>query len=84
MNKGYGRFSARIVERGYTQIPGVYFTKNYSPVVSEVTLCIILLMWLINKCYYYTIDVKTEFLYAAIEGEIYTNITEVMTEVLGE
>ena len=52
---------ARIVVRGYTQIPGVGFTKNYSPVVTDVTLCIILLVWLINNWDSQNIDSKTEF-----------------------
>ena len=43
------QFRARLVVRGYTQILGVYFTNKYSPVVTNVTLCVILLMWLLNK-----------------------------------
>ena len=44
-----GRFRARLVGRGYTHIPGIDFTENYSLVVTDVTLRIISLMWLINK-----------------------------------
>ena len=44
-----GQFRASLVARGYTQIPGVDFAKNYSPVVNYVTLHVILIMWLINK-----------------------------------
>ena len=82
--KIYGRFRARIVARGYTQIPGVDFTENCSPVVTDVTLCAILLMWLINKRESKTIDVKKEFLYALLEEEIYMKIPGVMAEVLEE
>ena len=53
-----GRFRERLVARGYTQIPGVDFTENYSPVVTEVTLSIILLMRLINKWDSQTIEVE--------------------------
>ena len=53
-----GRFRERLVARGYTQIPGVDFTENYSTVVTEVTLSIILLMWLINKWDSQTIEVE--------------------------
>ena len=45
----YGQFRARLVARGYNQIVGEEFTKNYSPVVTEVTLCIIIIIWFINK-----------------------------------
>ena len=37
-NKIDGWFRSRLVARGYTQIPGLYFTNNYSSVVTEVTV----------------------------------------------
>ena len=52
-----GRFRARIVARGYTQIPGLDFTENYSPLVTDVTLSIIILTWMINKWDSQTIEV---------------------------
>ena len=52
---------ARIVARRYTQNPGVDFTKNYSPVVTEVTPRLILLVWLINKWDYHNIDTEKAF-----------------------
>ena len=59
-NKKIGvRFRGNLVARGYTQIPGVYFTYNYSPVVTDVILRIILLMQLINKWYSHTLDIET-------------------------
>ena len=39
-----GQFRERLVARGYTQILGVYFTENYSPVVTGIKLRTILLM----------------------------------------
>ena len=71
-----GQFRACLVGRGYTQIPGVYFTKNYSQVVTCVTLRVILLMWFTSKWYSWTIDVETSFLYAVLEEEIDINIPE--------
>ena len=41
-------------------------------------------MWLINKWDSQIIDIETVFLYAKSEKEIYTNIPEVITEVLEE
>ena len=66
-NKLYGRFRTRFVELGYTQIPGGDFTKNYPPLATCITICIILLMQLINKWDYHTIDFHTEFLYAVLK-----------------
>ena len=62
------RFRARLVAWGYTQILGVDFTENYSPVVTGITLRVILLMWLIIKCDSQTIDVEMSFLYAVLEA----------------
>ena len=42
--KRYGRFRVSLVARGYTQIKGVDFTKNNSPVVTDITLRVIILM----------------------------------------
>ena len=66
------------VEKWYTQIKGVNFTKNYSPVVPDATLHIILLMWLIAKWDSQNIDAVTECLYAVLEEEIYMNKPEGM------
>ena len=45
--KRYGQFSSSILEQVYTIITRLEFTKNYSSVVSEITLCTILLIYLI-------------------------------------
>ena len=57
-----GILRARLVTRGYTQIPGVDFKEKYSPVVMDVTLRAIIFMWLINKWDSHTVDVETMFL----------------------
>ena len=69
---------------GTPKSTGVDSTKNYSPVVTDVTLRVILFMWLINKWDSETIDVETAFLYELIEEEIYMKIPEGMIEVLEE
>jgi hypothetical protein len=35
--KHSGAFRGRLVACGYSQIPGVDYTKNYTPVISDVT-----------------------------------------------
>ena len=62
-----GLFRARQVAWRYTQIPGVEFTNKYSPMVPDVTLHVILLMWLINKWDSQAIDSETEVLYAVLQ-----------------
>ena len=65
--KIYGQFRSRLVARRYTQISGVYFSENYSPVVTDVTLRVILLMWLIRKWDSRAINIETAFLYPVLE-----------------
>ena len=40
--KRNGVYRARLVALGYSQIPGVDFTDNFSPVVNDTTLRIVL------------------------------------------
>ena len=56
--KGYVRLRARLVAQGCIQISVLDFTENSSPVVTDVTLSVIIRMWLINKWYSHTIDVE--------------------------
>ena len=52
--------------------------------VTDITLHVILIIWLINMWDSQTIDVETAFLYAVLEEEIYMKILEGMVEVLEE
>ena len=64
--KRYGQFRAHIVPWGYTQIPGAKFTETYSPVFTDITIRVIILMWLINKWDSQTIDWQNSILYALL------------------
>ena len=75
-----GQLRASLVAWGYTKILGVDFTKNYSPVVPNVTLRVILLMWLVKNWDSETIDVETASLYTLLEEEIYMKIPEEIEE----
>ena len=57
-----GRYRARLVGLGYTQIPGVDYTDHFAPVVSDVTLRIVLVLWLIHDLEEDQLDVETAFL----------------------
>ena len=65
---------------GCIQIPGVEFTKIYSPVVTGITLRVILNICLINMRGSQNIDAVTEFLYSVLEKEIYTKIPKGMAD----
>ena len=49
---------------------------------ADVTLRVILLMWITNNWYSKTIDVETTFLYTVLEEEIYTKIPGGIVKVL--
>jgi len=61
--KRNGMFRARLVACGYSQIPGIDFTDNYSPVINNITLHLLLLVWLHFKLTAKIINMETAFLY---------------------
>ena len=56
---------------GYSQIPGLDFADNFAPVINDVTLCIILILSIINKWVKEIINVETAFLHGKLEEEIF-------------
>ena len=52
--------------------------------ITDFTLRVILLVWLINEWDYENIDTEIEFLYALLKKEIYMKTSEEMSEVLEE
>ena len=73
-----GRFRSRLVACGYSQIPGVDFTENYSPVIHDVTYRLLLLIQLAFGLKSRIIDVETAFLHGDLEEEIYMDCPEGM------
>ena len=47
--KRNGVYQARLVAKGFSQIPGVEFTNNYSPVVNDVTFRVVVARMLIEN-----------------------------------
>jgi len=78
--KRNGVFRARLVACGYSQIPGVDFTENYSPVVNDVTFRLLLLIWIYFKLTAKIVDVETAFLYGKLTEEIYMECPPGMKE----
>ena len=69
--KRSGIFRVRLVACGYSQIAGFDSTENYSPVVNDVTFCLILLTMMYFGLTAKIVDVETAFLYGEIEEEIF-------------
>ena len=56
---------------GCSQIPGVGFSENYSPVVHDITVRILFVIMIILKLAGKISDVKTAFLWGNPEEEVY-------------
>jgi hypothetical protein len=69
--KNNGVYRARLVAKGFSQIPGVDFTENYAPVLTDETLRLLVLYWNIKNFDSEQLDVETAFLYGELEEEIY-------------
>ena len=65
---------------GYSQIPGVNFSENYSPVVHDVTFQILILILIVFGLKAKIVDVETAFLYGSLEEEIFMECPPGMTD----
>jgi hypothetical protein len=80
---------ARLVVKGYEQIPGVDFTETFSPVASDAAIRTILAISLyqaslIEGWTMDIVDVETAFLNAKLDEEIYIRVPDGFAEFKGE
>ena len=66
-----GRHRARLVALGYTQIPGVDFSKKISLVVHNITFQTTLVLAIIFKLKILILDVEVAFLHGELYKDIY-------------
>ena len=69
--KDDGRYRARTVAQGYSQIPGKDFHENHAPVIHDTTFHLILIMMILHRLESEQFDIETAFLYGHLEEEIY-------------
>ena len=67
-------YRARLVALGYNQVPGVDFTKNYAPVVNDLTMRMMVVLMNLHGWKGKIIDVETAFLHGKLKEEIYITI----------
>ena len=79
-----GVYCARLVAKGFSQIPGMDFTDNYSPVVNDVTFRVVVARMLIENLKGKVVDIDNAFLNGDLEHEIYMKITEGYDEVINK
>ena len=79
-----GSFRARLVALGYSQEPGLDFIENYSPVVSDVSFRLMLVMIQQYGLKPLSLDVETAFLHGQLDEEIYMKIPQGLPETTGK
>ncbi|XP_019053099.1 PREDICTED: uncharacterized protein LOC109114615 [Nelumbo nucifera] len=67
------RYKARLVSQGFTQVPGVDFTKTFSPVVKPATVCTILALVVSCGWDIWQLDVHNTFLNGFIAETIFVH-----------
>ena len=82
--KRNGVYHARLVAKGLSQIPGVDFTDNYSPVVNDVTFRVVVARILIENLKGKVVDTDNALLNGDLEHEIYMKISEGYDEVVSK
>ena len=77
-------YHARLVAKGFSHIPGVDFTDNYSPVVNDVTFRVVVARMLIENLMVIVVDIDIAFLNGDLEHEIYMKNPEGYDEVINQ
>ncbi|KAG8503399.1 hypothetical protein CXB51_001318 [Gossypium anomalum] len=73
------RYKARLIAKGYSQIPGVDFTDVFSPVVKHSSIRALLGIVAMHNLELEQLDVKTTFLHGELEEDIYMQQPEGFT-----
>jgi hypothetical protein len=74
--KRSGRFRARLVACGYSQIPGVDFQNSYAPTINDVSWRILIVAMLLWNLSAKIVDVETAFLMGELDEDIYMEAPE--------
>jgi Reverse transcriptase (RNA-dependent DNA polymerase) len=78
-----GIFCARLVALGYSQMVGVDFTGNYSPVVNDSTFRLVFLIIAKLGLKAWSINIGTVFLNGDLHEEIFMKLPDGYAEVKG-
>ena len=76
-----GGYWACLVMCGYSQVPGVNFSGNYSPVVNDITFHVLLLMVIHFGYSAKIVNLEATFLYRELEEENYMECPQGMSDM---
>ena len=77
-------YHARLLEKGFSQITGMDFTDNYSPVVNDVIFRVVVARMLIENLKGKVLDIDNAFLNGDLEHETYIENPEGYDEVINK
>jgi transposase InsO family protein len=78
------RFKARLVARGYTQVPGVDFFETYAPVGSALTFRYLMATAALRKQEVWHLDVSNAYLNGRLEEDVYMEPPEQLQAERGQ
>ena len=70
-HKADGHFRARLVAKGFTQIPGLDYDETFSPLARFESLRLLLALAALEDWEVHQLDVKSAFLNGVLDEEIY-------------
>ena len=82
--KDDGRYRARTVAKGYSQVPGEDFQENFAPVILDTSFHIILVLYSMMKMKAGQFDIETAFLYGDLEEAIWMILPDSYVEYYWE
>ena len=82
--KRNGVYCARLMAKVFSQLPGIDFTDNFSPVVNDVTFRVVVARMFIKNLKGKVVDIDNAFLNGDLEHEIYMKIPKGYDEVISE
>ena len=84
VQKDDGRFRARTVAKGFTQIPGKDFQENHSPVINDTTFHTMLVLKILLKLEAGQFDIETAFLYGDLEEKLWMDLPDGYVQYIKE
>ena len=82
--KDDGRYRARTVAQGFSQVPGKDFHENHAPVVNDATFHLVLALKVLLKLEAGQFDIETAFLYGDLDEEIWMVIPDGYSDYVKE
>ena len=71
-----GVYRARLVAKGFSQIPGEDFTETFSPVINDMTFRIVLTRMILEGLDAKVVDIDNAFLNGDLDHEIFMKMPE--------